>query len=101
MLRFEQGKLTLSIANPRLVNSELLCALEITAPPIIFTTPKSPQHPLKILEHAVSSPAGPWQRLLTEQILQLQTLRFSVLGLPQIKWGPSTSHNPMGLHGLL
>jgi hypothetical protein len=37
----------------------------ITAPPLISTIHQSPQHPLSLFQPAVSSPAFPWQRLLT------------------------------------
>jgi hypothetical protein len=54
-------------------NSELQA---ITAPPLISTIHKSPQHPLSLLQPAVSFPAVPWWRLLTVEILRLQALRF-------------------------
>jgi hypothetical protein len=41
---------------------------QLTAPPLIFTIHKSPQHSL--------SAAVPWQRLLPVKILQLHALRF-------------------------
>jgi hypothetical protein len=47
----------------------------ITAPPLISTIHKSQQHPLSLFQPAVSSPAVPWQRLLTVDILQLHALR--------------------------
>jgi hypothetical protein len=43
----------------------------------ISTIPKSPQHPLSHFQLAVSSPAVPWQQLLTVKILQLHALRSS------------------------
>jgi hypothetical protein len=47
----------------------------ITVPPLISKTHKSPQHPLSLFQRAVCSPAVPWQRLLTVEILQLNALR--------------------------
>jgi hypothetical protein len=47
----------------------------ITASPLISTIHKSPQHLLSLLQPAVSSPAIPWQQLLTVQILQPHALR--------------------------
>jgi hypothetical protein len=47
----------------------------ITAPLLISTIHKSPQHLLSLYQLAVSSPAIPWQRLLTVEILQLHALR--------------------------
>jgi hypothetical protein len=52
-----------------------------TAPPI-STIHKSPQHPLSIFQHTVSSLAVPWQWLLTVDILQLHALRSSLHSLP-------------------
>jgi hypothetical protein len=43
---------------------------------------KLPQHPLSLFQPAVSSPAVPWQRLLTVEILQLRALRSSLHNLP-------------------
>jgi hypothetical protein len=43
----------------------------ITAPPLISTIHKSPQHLLSLFQPAVSLPLVPWQRLLTVEILQL------------------------------
>jgi hypothetical protein len=43
----------------------------ITAPPLISTIHKSPQHLLSLFQPAVSSPAVPWQRLSTVEMLQL------------------------------
>jgi hypothetical protein len=54
----------------------------IRAPPLISTIPKSPQHPLCLFQSAVSSPAVPWQRLLTVEILQLQAFRSCLHSLP-------------------
>jgi hypothetical protein len=54
----------------------------ITAPPLISTIHKSPQHPLSVSQPAVSSPAVPWQRFLTVEILQLHALRFYLHSLP-------------------
>jgi hypothetical protein len=54
----------------------------IIAPPLISTTHKSSQHPLSLFQHAVSSPAVPWQRLLIVEILQLRSLMFSLHILP-------------------
>jgi hypothetical protein len=42
---------------------------EITAPPLIFTIHKSPQHPLSLFQPAVPPPAAPRQRLLIAKIL--------------------------------
>jgi hypothetical protein len=47
----------------------------ITAPPLISTIHKSPQHLL-------CSPAIPWQWLLTMEILQLHVLKSYLHGLP-------------------
>jgi hypothetical protein len=54
----------------------------ITAPSIISTIHKSPQHPLSLFQPSVSSSAIPWQRLLTVEILQLQALKSSLHRLP-------------------
>jgi hypothetical protein len=54
----------------------------ITAPPLISTIHKSPHHPLSLLQPAVSSPAVPWQGLLTEEIVQLHALKFFLHSLP-------------------
>jgi hypothetical protein len=43
----------------------------ITAPLLISILYKSPQHPLSLYQPAVSSPAVPWQWLLTVEILHL------------------------------
>jgi hypothetical protein len=56
----------------------------ITAPLLISTIHKSPRHPLKFLQPAVSSLAVPWQRFLTVEILQLHALRSSLHKLPYI-----------------
>jgi hypothetical protein len=48
----------------------------ITWPPLILIIHISPQHPLSLFQPPVSSPAVPWQRLLTVEILQFQALRF-------------------------
>jgi hypothetical protein len=53
-----------------------------TGLPLFFTVHKSPQHPLSFFQPAVSSPAFPWQRLLTVEILQLHTLRTYLHRLP-------------------
>jgi hypothetical protein len=50
-------------------NSELEA---ITAPPLISTIHKTPQHTLSLFQPAMSSLAVPWQRLLTLKILQLR-----------------------------
>jgi hypothetical protein len=55
--------------------------ISITAPPLISTIHRS-QHPLRIFQPAVSSPAIPWQRLLTVEIIQLHALRTSLHRLP-------------------
>jgi hypothetical protein len=60
-------------------NSELQA---ITAPPLISTIHKSPQHPLSLFYPALSLPAVPWQRLLTVEILQLHALRLYLHSLP-------------------
>jgi hypothetical protein len=54
----------------------------ITAPPLITTIHKSPQHPLSLLQPVVSSPAVPWQRLLTVEILKHHAPRFNLHSLP-------------------
>jgi hypothetical protein len=54
----------------------------VTAPPLISTINKSQQHPLSCFQHAVSSLAVPWQRLLTVEILQLHALRCSCHSRP-------------------
>jgi hypothetical protein len=50
----------------------------ITVPLLISTIHKSPQHPLNLFQCAVSSPAIPWQWLLTVEILQLHMLKSSL-----------------------
>jgi hypothetical protein len=54
----------------------------ITATSLICTLYKSLQHPLSLFQPAVSSPAAPWQRLLTVEILQLQELRSYLHNIP-------------------
>jgi hypothetical protein len=54
----------------------------ITAPLLISTIKKSPQHPLSLFPPAVSPLTDPWQRLLTVEILQLHALRSSLHSLP-------------------
>jgi hypothetical protein len=54
----------------------------ITESPLISTIHKLPQNPLRLFQPAVSSPAVPWQRLLTVAILQLYTSRSFLLSLP-------------------
>jgi hypothetical protein len=54
----------------------------ITAPRLISTIYKSPQHPLIPFQPAVPSPAVPWQRLLTMEILQLHALMSYLHSLP-------------------
>jgi hypothetical protein len=54
----------------------------ITVPPLISTVHKSPQHLLSLFQPAVSSPAVPWQLLLTVEILQLNALKSSRHRLP-------------------
>jgi hypothetical protein len=65
----------------------------ITAPPLISTIHKSPQHPLSLFQPALSSPAVPWQRLLTAEVLHLHALMsylHSLLCRPasraELKW---------------
>jgi hypothetical protein len=53
-----------------------------TAPPLISTIHKSPQHPLSLFKPAVFSPAVPWQRLLTVEIPQLHALKSCLHRLP-------------------
>jgi hypothetical protein len=53
-----------------------------TAPLLISTTHKSPQHPLSLFQPAVSLPSVPWQRLPTVEILQLHAPRSSLHNLP-------------------
>jgi hypothetical protein len=48
----------------------------ITAPPLIFTSHKSPHNPLNIFQLAMFSPAIPWQWLLAMEILQLHVLKL-------------------------
>jgi hypothetical protein len=52
----------------------------ITAPPLIPTIHKSSQHPLSLFQPAVFSPAIPWQKFLTVEILQHHTLKSSLNG---------------------
>jgi hypothetical protein len=54
----------------------------ITAPPLISKIHKSSQRPLSLFQHAVSTPAALWQRLLTLEILQLHARKFSLHRLP-------------------
>jgi hypothetical protein len=54
----------------------------ITAPSLISTIHKSPQHPLSLFQPAVSPIAVPWQRLLTVDIFQLHAFRFYLHRLP-------------------
>jgi hypothetical protein len=54
----------------------------ITAPPLISTIYKSPQHPLWLFQPAVSSSAVPWQRVLIVEIPQLHALRSPLYRLP-------------------
>jgi hypothetical protein len=60
-------------------NSELQAT---TAPPLISTIHKSPQHSLRLFQPAVSLPAVPWQRFLTMEILQLHALKSFLHRLP-------------------
>jgi hypothetical protein len=60
-------------------NSELNL---IAVSPLISTFHKTPQHPLSILQLAVSSRAIPWRRLPTVEILQHHTLKFCFHSLP-------------------
>jgi hypothetical protein len=55
----------------------------IRAPSLISTFYKSPQHLLSLFQAAVSSPAFPWQWLLTVENLHLHTLRFCLHSLIQ------------------
>jgi hypothetical protein len=52
----------------------------ITAPSLISTIHKSPQHRLSLFQPTVSSPDVPWQRLLTVEILQLPVLTLFPAG---------------------
>jgi hypothetical protein len=54
----------------------------ITAPSLIPTILKLPKHPLSLFQPAVSSPAVPWQWLLTVKMLQLRELKFYLYSLP-------------------
>jgi hypothetical protein len=54
----------------------------ITAPPLISTIYKPPQHLLSLFQPAVSSSAVPWQRHLTVEILQLHVHRSSCHSRP-------------------
>jgi hypothetical protein len=76
----------------------------ITAPPLISTIHSSPQHPLCLFQLAVSSPAVPWQRLLTVKIVQFSALRSFLRRLsfrtacqliPQLKWVAISSQLPL------
>jgi hypothetical protein len=83
-------------------NSELQA---ITVPLTNLAIHKSPQHPLSIFQPVVSSPAIPWQWLLTVKILQLHMLRFylhSVLcrTLSQLIGSPQTIYLITPLHRL-
>jgi hypothetical protein len=66
----------------------------ITAPPPISTIHKSPQHPLSSLHPVVSSPAVPWQQLLTVEFLRLHAIRSS-LTTPrrELNWTLSLAYN--------
>jgi hypothetical protein len=64
---------------PLIHDSELQA---ITAPPLISTIHKPPQHLLSLFKPALLSLAVPWLRLLTLQILQLDALRFYLHSLP-------------------
>jgi hypothetical protein len=54
----------------------------ITAPRLNSAIHKPPQYPLSLFQAVVSSPAVPWQRLLTVEILQLHALSFYLHSLP-------------------
>jgi hypothetical protein len=54
----------------------------ITTLSLISTLYKSLQHPLSFFQPAMSSPAVPWQRLLTVDILQLHVFRFDLHSFP-------------------
>jgi hypothetical protein len=54
----------------------------LTTVSLISTLHKSRQHPLSLLQPAVSSPAVPWQRFLTVEILQFHAIRFYLRSLP-------------------
>jgi hypothetical protein len=54
----------------------------VTAPPLTSAILKPPQNALSLSQPAVSSPAVPWQWLLTMEILQLHTLKPSLPRLP-------------------
>jgi hypothetical protein len=74
----------------------------ITAPPLISTVHKSPQHPLSLYQPAVSSPTVPCQRLLTVEILQFHAHRFYLHSLPcraQLNWLPSQSQSHIATDG--
>jgi hypothetical protein len=64
----------------------------ITTLSLIFTIYKSPQHLLSIFQPAVYSPAVPWQRLLTVEMLQLHALTSLLSGEY-----PATELNSAGL----
>jgi hypothetical protein len=55
----------------------------ITTLSLISTCYKTPQHPLSLFQPAVPSPAVPWQRLPTVEILQLHALRSYLHRLPR------------------
>jgi hypothetical protein len=54
----------------------------ITAQPLNSTIRKSPRHPLSFFQPAMSSPAVPWQRLLTVEILHLHALKSCLSQIP-------------------
>jgi hypothetical protein len=54
----------------------------VTTSPLISRIHKSPQYPLSVFKHVLSSPAVPWQRLLKVEILQLHALNSSVNTVP-------------------
>jgi hypothetical protein len=67
----------------------------ISAPPLMTTIHKSPQHPLSLFHPAVSSPAVPWQRLIIVENLQLHELRSS--SQPPLRKQLSTELCPLHL----
>jgi hypothetical protein len=62
----------------------------LTTLSLISTIHSSPQHLLSLFQPAVSSPAVPWQRLLTVETFQFHALRCYLQSLP---WRTQLSTN--------
>jgi hypothetical protein len=72
----------------------------ITAPPLISTIHKLPQHPLSLFHSVMSLPAVPWQRHLTVEILQLHAHKSSIHRLPyRTDWVDPITFKITPLHG--